>query len=65
MLSGNGELEYVDLSNAQVTEIDPDAFQPGLLNRILTRRFPTVSYALVPACTKLAHFGLREVIAQD
>ena len=28
--------------------------------RVLTDRFPTVSYALVPACVKLAHFSLRE-----
>ena len=26
-------------------------------------RLPTVAYALVPACAKLAHFGLREEIA--
>ena len=31
----------------------------------LTGRFPKVSYALVPACAKLTHFGLREEIAQD
>ena len=32
--------------------------------RGLTRRFPTVSYALVPACAKLAHFSLKEEIAR-
>ena len=32
MLSGNTELEYVDLSNSQVAEIDSDAFQRGILN---------------------------------
>ena len=29
----------------------------------LTRRFPTLSNALVPACAKLAHFGLLNAIA--
>ena len=32
---------------------------------LFTRLFPTVSYALVPAWAKIAHFGLREEIAQD
>ena len=32
MLSGNTDLEYVDLSNSQVAEIDSDAFQRGILN---------------------------------
>ena len=31
----------------------------------LTGQFPTVSYALVPACVKLAHFGLLEEITQN
>ena len=31
----------------------------------LTGRFPTVSYALIPAFAKLEHFGLWEEIAQD
>ena len=30
----------------------------SLLRNCLTGRFSTVSYALVPACAKLAHFGL-------
>ena len=32
---------------------------------VLTHRFPAVLYALVPAGAKLAHFGIREEIAQD
>ena len=32
---------------------------------LLTGRFPTVSYALVPACATLAHFGFREEVTQD
>ena len=31
----------------------------------LTRRFPTVSSAMVPAGDKIAHFGLIKEIAQD
>ena len=31
----------------------------------LTRLFPAVSYALVPAGAELAHFGLCEEIARD
>ena len=34
-------------------------------HHLLTRRFPTVLYALAPACAELAHFGLREEIARD
>ena len=55
MLSGNTELEYVDLSNSQVTEIDSDAFQRWILNifwakfisktcQITVHMYPEVSY---------------------
>ena len=55
MLSGNTELEYVDLSNSQVAEIDSDAFQRGILNifwaksisktcQITVHMYPEVSY---------------------
>ena len=37
-----------------------DAYWPHI---DLTGRFSTGSYALVLACAKLTHFGLREVIA--
>ena len=32
---------------------------------LLTRRFPTVLYALVPAGAKFAYFGVRELIVRD
>ena len=37
----------------------------GVGKSLLTPRLPTVPYALVPICAKLAHFGLWEDIAGD
>ena len=41
------------------------AWSPYDIDHTLTRQFPTVSYALVLASTKLPHFGFSEEIARD
>ena len=46
----------------KIEETQVDQF---LTSNILTRLFPTVSYALVPAGAKLAHYGLWKEIARD
>ena len=37
----------------------------GFASGYLTRRFLTVSYPSVPACAKLAHFGIWGEVARD